>query len=385
MNYSIEEGNIIFNCAQYRGSLPFSISPKAIGQSQLADEDARLFILRSPYYKAAVDRFGISLDQRGKVTSLGYLFPVSLLDQANDQEYAEMKEWQQDMLYIGYRLLLDYCHENNKLFVNGNVVETLDDIKIGDDVFLLVYDGKVEKDEARIIPALYDKGFYLTGNPFERTRLYRSSYMRRIIDGDVRHKDLILKEATESFVKFGFIKDLYVNLMPYVQNGAFRYILLYQVIEYLMDLKKNETWFDSMNKFSAKHSNELIHRLLDTGKEESLINMVFAGVKRGDNVYLEFISYAKQLYDGVNKDRERNDDFPAYMYGARNVLVHNLKEAIDFKAIIDELAERYEKIICMLIMSVRIDECVGKGVFVYDINQKYKENVKAFSKLFHEG
>lgn len=383
MNYSIKDGNIEFRCAQYSGSLPFSISPEAIGKSRLADDDARMIFLRSPYFKAAIDRFGIYLDQGDKKISFGYLFPVSLLDKANDQEYAGMKEWQQDMLYIGYRKLLDYCHNNNKLFKEGIVIETLDDIKIKEDVFLFVYDGNVEKDEARIIPAMYDKGFYVTEDPYQRTNLYSSLYMKRLIAGDGHHNDLTLKEATKSFFKFGFVKDLYVNLMPYIENSAFRYILLYQVIEYLMDMKKNETWFNSMNNFSAQHSNELIHNLMETGKEESLINMIFVGVKRGDTIFHEFIDYAKQLYDGVNKKREKDDDFPAYMYGVRNILVHNLKEAVAFNPIIDELAERYEKIIGMLIMSVKIDECVGKGVFVYDMNQKYKENVRAFSNLFH--
>lgn len=383
MYYSIKDGNIEFHCAQYSGSLPFSISPAVLGKSGLADGDARLIFLRSPYYKAAIDRFSISLDQGDRKSSLGYLFPVSLLDKANDQEYATMKEWQQDMLYIGFKKLLDYCHSNNKLYKERVVVETLDDIKIKDDVFLFVYDGNVEKDETRIIPAMYDKGFYLTEDPYERTKLYGSSYMKRLIAGGGHHDDLTLKEATESFFKFGFVKDLYVNLMPYIENSAFRYILLYQVIEYLMDMKKNETWFNSMNNFSAQHSNELIHNLMETGKEESLINMVFVGVKRGDAIFREFIDYAKQLYDGVNKKREKDDDFPAYMYGVRNVLVHNLKEAIVFSSIIDELAERYEKIIGKLIMSVKIDECVGKGIFVYDMNQKYKENVRVFSKLFH--
>lgn len=386
MNYSLKDGNIEFSCVQYSGSLPFAISPAAVGKSDLAVDDAGVIYLRSPYFKAAIDRFGIFLKQDGGQESFGYLFPVSLLDKANEQEYENMKEWQQDMMYIGYRKLLDYCSDSdgNRLFDNGNVVETLEELNIGEDVFMLVYDKNVENDETKIIPALYDKGFYVTEDPFGETKLYGSSYMKRMIAGGGHHKDLTLKEATESFVKFGFVKDLYVNLLPYIENNAFRYILLYQVIEYLMDLKKNETWFDSMNTFSAKHSNELIHRLMDTGKEESLISMVFTGIQRGDSIYQEFIDYAKQLYDGVKKDGSKDTDFPAFMYGVRNILVHNLKEAIDFGEIIDELAERYEKIISWMIMNVKIDDCAGKGVFVYDMNQRYAENKRAFSKLFHE-
>lgn len=384
MNYSLKAGNIEFSCAQYSGSLSFAISPYAIGKSGLADEDAGVIFLRSPYYDAAINRFGLFLDQGGMKNSFGYLFPVSLLDKANEQEYSSMKEWQQDMMYIGYRKLLDSCNAGKKLCQDGVVIEDLEDIKIKEDVFLLVYDKKVENDETKIIPAIYDKGFYVTRNPFESTKLYNSSYMKRIISGDRLHKDLTLKEISESFVKFGYIKDLFVNFLPYIENSAFRYILLYQVIEYLIDLKKNETWFDSMNSFSAKHSNELIHKLMDVGKEETLINMVFAGVHRGDSMYQEFIDYAKQLYDGVKKERNKDTDFPALMYGVRNILVHNLKEAINFGSIINELAERFEKIICTLIMNVEIDECIGKGVFVYDMNLKYKDNVRTFSKLFHE-
>lgn len=384
MNYSLKAGNIEFSCAQYCGSLSFAISPRAIGKSGLDDEDAGVVFLRSPYYNAAINRFGIFLDQGGVKTSFGYLFPVSLLDKANEQEYLSMKEWQQDLMYIGYRKFLDSCNDSNKLYQNGIVIEDLEDINIKEDVFLLVYNKKVENDETKIIPAIYDKGFYVTRNPFESTKLYNSSYMKRIISGDRLHKDLTLKEISDSFVKFGYIKDLFVDLLPYIENSAFRYILLYQVIEYLIDLKKNETWFDSMNTFSAKHSNELIHKMMDVGKEETLINMVFAGVHRGDSVYQEFIDYAKQLYDGVKKERNKDTDFPAYMYGVRNILVHNLKEAIDFGSIINELAERYEKIICSMIMNVKIDECIGKGIFVYDMNLKYKDNVRAFSKLFHE-
>lgn len=387
MNYSLKEGRIEFSCEQYSGSLSFAIAPAAVGKSGLNDEDAGVIFLRSPYYNAAIDRFGIFLKREDGSHSFGFLFPVSLFDKANEQEYANMKEWQQDMMYIGYRKLLDYCSEggNNRLYDKGNVVETLEELNIGEDVFMLVYDKKVDNDETKIVPALYDKGFYVVSNPYISTKLYSSSYMKRLIAGDRHHKDITLKVATDSFVKFGFVKDLYINLLPYIENNAFRYILLYQVIEYLMDLKKNEIWFDSMNNFSAKHSNELIHRLMDTGKEESLINMVFTGIQRGEGIYQDFIEYAKQLYAGVKKDGSKDADFPAFMYGVRNILVHNLKEAIDFGDIIDELAERYEKIISWIIMNVQIDECAGKGVFVYDMNQRYKENVRAFSKLFHEG
>ena len=126
MNYTIAGGYIEFRCAQYSGSLPFAISTAAVGKSALADDDAGMLYLRSPYFKAAVDRFGIFMNQGGGGQSFGYLFPVSLLDKANEQEYADMKEWQQDMMYIGYKKLLDYCHEGNKLYDKGNVVATLE-------------------------------------------------------------------------------------------------------------------------------------------------------------------------------------------------------------------------------------------------------------------
>lgn len=384
MNYSLKDGNIEFSCAQYSGNLSFAITPAAEGKSGLTDDDAGVVYLRSPYYHAAMDRFGIFLKQDGVPKSFGYLFPVSLLDKANDQEYENIKEWQQDMMYIGYKKLLDLCHESNKLYHKGDLVEALEKIGVGDDVFMLVYDSNIEKNETKFVPALYENGFYKVPDPYGETRLYTSSYMKKMIAGEGHHKDLILKEATESFVKFGFVEDLYVNLLPYIENSAFRYILLYQVIEYLIDLKKNETWFNSMNTFSAKHSNELIHKLIETGKEESLINMVFVGWKRGADIYLEFNDYARKLYDGVKKEWNSDTDFPAYMYGVRNILVHNLKEAVEYGEVIDELAERYEKIITAMIMNVRINDCSGKGVFVYDMNQRYLENKRAFSKLFHE-
>ncbi len=385
MKYDIKYGNIEFSCAQYSGTLSFAIKPGSIGKSKLNYKDAGVIYLRSPYFKAAIDRYGIFLNRDGNQESLGYLFPITLLDKANEQEYENLKEWQMDMMYIGYKKFLDFCHENNMLCKDGNVVESLDKIEIGDDVFMLVYDINEEKDETKFIPALYEKGFYVVPNPYGKISLYSSSYMKRVIAGEGHHNDLILIEATDSFVNFGYVKDLYVNLLPYIKNSAFRYILLYQVIEYLIDLKKNEIWFNSMNTFSARHSNELINKLKETGKEESLINKVFVGWKRSDVIYQEFIDYAKKLYDGVKKEWTEDTDFPAYMYGVRNILVHNLKEAIEYDDIIDELAERYEKIITAMIMKVRIDDCVGKGVFVYDINVRYLENKRAFSKLFHEG
>ena len=384
MKYAIKDKNIEYSCAQYSGRLPFAIKPESIGKSELSYVDAGVVYLRSPYFKAAIDRFGIFLKRDGIRESFGYLFPVSLLDKANEQEYENIKEWQMDMIYIGYKKLLDFCHENNRLYQDGDVVETLDEIGFGDDVFMLIYDKNIETDETMFVPALYEKGFYVAPNPYVKTNLYTSSYMKRVIAGEGHHQDLTLIETTESFVKFGFVKDLYMNLLPYIESSAFRYILLYQVIEYLIDLKKNETWFNSMNTFSAKHSNELIHKLMETGKEESLINMVFIGWKRRDVIYQEFVDYAKQLYDGVKKEWTVDTDFPAYMYGVRNILVHNLKEAIEYGDIINELAERYERIITAMIMKVKIDDCAGKGVFVYDMNQRYLENKRAFSKLFHE-
>lgn len=384
MYYLIKDGNIEFSCAHYSGCLPFSISSDAIGKSGLADDDAGVLFLRSPYYMAAVDRFGVKLVLNGEIRSFGYLFPVSLLDKSNEQEYENMKGWQQDMLFIGYKRLLDFCHEGNKLYDKVNVVETLAEINVSEDVFMFIYDKKVEKDQMKFVPALYDKGFYLVKDPCGKEELYSSSFMKKLIMGQDHHEYFLLKEATESFVRFGFIKDLYENLLPYIKNTAFRYILLYQVIEYLMDLKKNETWFDSMATFTNKHCNELIHKLMDVGKEETLINLVFEGVKQGDSIYQEFKDNAIKLFEGVNKEVKTDTNFPAYMYGVRNILVHNLKEAIEYDNIIDELAERYEKIVCSLIMNIKIDECAEKRVFVYDLKQKYSDTLAEFSKILKE-
>lgn len=382
MNYIIKEGNIEFSCEQYSGTLPFSISPVAIGRSGLTDENAGVIFLRSPYFKAAIDRFGVYLDQEGRKSHFGYLFPVSLLDNANEQEYERMKEWQQDMMYIGFKRFLDSCHDGKKLY-DINVVETLEEIGVGEDVFIFIYDRDVEKEQTKFVPALYDKGFYVVKDPFGKEELYSSSFMKRMISADVHHKDLILKEATDSFVKFGFVKDLYVNLLPYIKNSAFRFFLLYQVIEFLIDLKKNETWFNTMATFPAKHNNELVHKLMEAGKEESLINKIFVGVRMGDDIYQDFMQYARLLYDGVDKKWNQDTDFPAFMYGVRNIIVHNLKEAIGFEELLVELSERYEKIIGSLIMSTKIDDCSTRGVYVYDLSRKYIENKREFSKLFH--
>lgn len=227
MNYEIKEGDIIFRCAQYTGRFSFSISSGAIGKSGVSDEDLRILYLRSPYYKAAVDRFGVSLAKHGQTKSLGYLFPVSLLDKANEQEYSSMKEWQQDMMYMGYKKLIDYCDAHNLLYVKGNVVETLDELSFGEDVFLFVFDRSIEQNETKLIPALYEKGFYVVSEPVRRDKLYSSSYMKRVILSEQHHKDITLKEVTESFNEFGYLKDLFVDLLPYIENSSFRFFFCF--------------------------------------------------------------------------------------------------------------------------------------------------------------
>lgn len=340
----------------------------------------------SPYYDAASRYFTVELSFIEDDARCGIIFPAILLDSNNSELYADMNLFQQHAILFGMYALLDNYAESIESSINKNMVLEFSDIPILDNLYIWVYDQTKLSRIDDVLPSLYSNGFLFIQEPFGgNDRFYISDYISRIKENEDKNKKKIkLDSITDTLADFQYLSVLYREILPLNIPPAYRFLLLYQIIEFLMDKKKNEILIENIASYKTRNRGDLRETIASTLKEDLLIDKIFDKIGESKPFHIDFISESKLFLRNIGKAPLKDEHFYNCMYGVRNVLVHNYKEAVKYPDQIKLLAECFELAIIDLVNQVNIKNDDSKLLFVVDKSQKYKENVHRLSKIFHE-
>lgn len=353
-----------------------------IEHNEIQKENIGIAYFYSPYFQAASKYFSIKVPKTEKGDEYwGMLYPICLFDDSNAMIYDELKTFQNSMLFSAFIEFVDLAISLEKVSCRDGAEYHYSDFSVPDSSYILIYDKTIFNGIDRTIASLYNMGFYYVDNPFVPNDYYYSSYQSSFLNDS--QKNLLIKFPATVFDGFEYMDNMYKQLLPKVASPFFRYLILYQIVEYLMEVKKNEVLFDNLNNFSKKPKNDIREDLQSSIKEERLIEKLYLEIPHTTGIYSDFCDKAKLLYCNVGKELPKEDNYIPYMYGVRNIIVHNFKTAIRNEDLVRELSEIFEKAIYELLLSVKVTNNDNKSLFVWDKSLSYKDNKRAFFELYH--
>lgn len=383
MDY-LKEDNVLI-CKKGAKSLSVNCMIPKIEPPEILPANVGVAYLYSPYFCAASNYFSIKIQKSNNQDEYwGMLYPMVLFDNENSILYNGLKKYQLSMLFSAFCSFVDLALNVGKLkFDTQEDCYNYADFATEESVFVFIYDKTVYADFNMIIGAFYDFGFYFIDNPYATDKFYKSEYQNSIFESQSVSKTLVLRKYSPIFEGFGYLENMYKRLLPRVESPLFRYFILYQVIEYLMEEKKDEVLFDELKSFSGKQKNDIRERIQSCLKEQNLIENLYSGVPHTNGIYADFCDKAKVLFEKVGKELPKAESFISYMYGVRNIIVHNFKSAMENEELVKKLSEMFEKAIYELLVKVNIKKVDNKKIFVMDRLLSYKENKRNFYKVYH--
>lgn len=354
-------------------AIPQSIKPA------IDTKNCRFCYFYSPYFKAASDFCGVKLNKPDG-EYWGMMSPICLFAIENQELYDGLKDYQYSMMLDSFKHYITDYYEQQYLKTSNKKDGTDFEINLPERIFIFIYDKSVCDDIASYLPSFYEKGFLFINTPFVTQNFSYSSFK---VNRIVHQSSIVVKKVSECFDGFTFLSTLYKESLPFNFHPAFRYLQLYQIVEYLMEIKKNEELFNKLQSSIDIFKNDFRESLQKVYKDESLINMLYEGVSRNDHLYEEFCSIADNLFEKINKEKPKtHNDFIAYMYGVRNAIVHNFKETSKFEEKILKLVEIFEVAIYELMITVKVERCDEKTLFVINRKNTFKTNKKAMKKVY---
>lgn len=283
--------------------------------------------LVNPYLNAENDFFKIKYSDK----SIGYIFPVSVLENSNEDEF---DEFLQAYKFYTIKFIIE-----NFDFSTVSELQTLNfsDLYHDDSIYSIVCISLVKDTEFNLemcLPSLALKGYYLfpLGTVPNVLSLAKecNNDLKALIDSkflQIRsNQSITIQKAKTKIGQISLLSLLYKKLLVENDNPLFRFLILYQVIELLLEKKIREgidlicLEKDNLNNF------DFFQRMHEINNTRSMINNLFDEVTFDDkneitNALKGFICQSFPKYS-----KQATGDC---LYDVRNLLFHDFKTIID--------------------------------------------------------
>lgn len=340
----------------------------------------------SPYYMAEDDNFCVIVKNGN---TIGWLITISYLQEDDESFICQHDKWLNRYAHIGISLFMTYLIEKEK----DNFLSKEDDFYLSSVDFpschAFIYRRSQIGDSYvfTLYPQFYNAGFYHVKTLFEASDeeiFYKSNYAENLIKASTKRKIYVSQiERTPELTKL--LRCLYENWLPYSYVNSFsRYIFLYQVVEYFMEMAFEKSLYVHIMDYNERRisKNDLRKCLTSDAEEITKIEMVFNGIPTNSQIVLDFIQNAKGFFDKIGIDFYETS-VGKYIYKVRNILVHNMRLALDYENEINEIVECFEKLIALKLSKLETTD-QDMHLVVCDISENYKKNRKRMRQVFKQ-
>lgn len=352
--------------------------------NELKSSEFGLAFFYSPYYTAEDDNLEVCI--KGGYT-IGWLITLSYLQEKDKDFIDQHKSWLNKFSSIGIPTLLAHIVEEEPEFLIYQDNEcSLSDIDLPVYHVFVYRISQISKDDIyKFLPGFYDEGFYHVNklsDAINESLFYKSSYEDNLIKDDKKRKINLSKiEYSDDLIKL--IRNLYEKWLPYSYVNPFsRYIYLYQVVEYFMEIAFEESLFVHIKDFNNKNinKNDLRKKITTDSEEIAKIEMVFNGFSSSHSVVLDFNNNVDKFLSKIGSELD-GKSIGKHVYKIRNVLVHNMRLAVDYENELNDVVECFEKLIAIR-LNMGMSDDHNKHMVVCDISERYKKNKKRMRKTY---
>tara|TARA_B100001179_G_C18596892_1_gene407755 strand:- start:199 stop:1347 length:1149 start_codon:yes stop_codon:yes gene_type:complete len=329
-----------------KSSLDFEYKPTVY--TEYDKNDYQLILLENKYLKAENDVFQVFGEKivNGKLVKnrLGWIFTISNLDSL-EHDYVDNVHLNK-YKFVAFLLILLNC---NKELIDYKEKYSLSDI-YEDNVIVFIVCKKnlnsiTESDIYDYFPSLIKYGYYEC-NHVENNR--NISHKKYFLD-ETRNKDkIVLKETDINIRENEFLYNLFTKYLKNLEHSLLRFHLLYQVVEYCIDIIFDNKSDKIIKKFSDNEmsKNEFIERINLSRKERTRVNILTENIVKKS----EYSNLKDNCVELLNScKREPKNTIGDLIYDVRNLVVH------DFKIIKDTEYEKLTDIVNdfeMLVVSI---------------------------------
>jgi hypothetical protein len=302
-------------------NIPLSFSEHSKRDYNSCDYDI-FFLLKKNVKESEVVR----LCKPGDNATVGYLLPLLSME-SNAHKHANDRSFLR-YAFIAIQELLRRCDIIGLMKeVKTNQIDyALSDLLHDEVVICIIYKVMLNiGDFSRIAPVLFKYG-YIKANSKKPSEL-----QYRIKNEDELTK-ITLHQISSEIIEAPLIDKILHEQFPYEKNIAFKFFILYQIIELLMERVYN--YFQNkiiaeliLYKDNLSKSKEILGAVQDVSSEKRRLKLLFTHfITTFDNkneLKDACLGINQRMIDGEVKDTK---DFVEYFYPIRNYIVHNYRK-----------------------------------------------------------
>lgn len=309
-----------------------------------------LFLFTNPYLGAENDIYQVYLQEH--VDRAGWIFPISALE-SNENNFAYNKVFN-GYRYVAYQLLLRYDKTFKTNVNNIKLTDIFDDNTI---VCILSKDDINRSSNfnlADYLISFYSYGYFkLEENkpqPIQQNIWFRDIFEFR----KERSRVTILKSGFD-LSKSDYVLNIFSNHLLYNDNLIVRFILLYQVIEELMQIESDQQIRDIINRYSTGLilKNDFKAEINEISSEFKLISLIIEKSGIEASLITDFKNKTQVLYENLNYNPNGIADFSKLVYSFRNLFTHNYRLMMNEEEKTNHVVCLFEHIIIQLLLGYK--------------------------------
>lgn len=315
-----------------------------------------LFLFTNPYLGAENDIYQVYL-QEHKYRA-GWIFPISALE-SNENDFAHDKVFN-GYRYVAYQLLLRY----DKTFkTNANNIKLTD---IFDDNTIVCILSKDDINRRRnfnladYLISFYSYGYFkLEEN--KPQPIQQNIWFRDIFEFRKARSRVIIQKSGFDLSKSDYALNIFSNHLLHNDNLIVRFILLYQVIEELMQIESDQQIQDIINRYSTGSipKNDFKAEINEISSEFKLISLIIEKSGIEASLISDFKNKTQVLYKNLNYNPNGITDFSKLVYSFRNLFTHNYRLMMNEEEKTNHVVCLFEHIIIQLLLGYKFSPLDG--------------------------
>lgn len=308
-----------------------------------SDFDVQLLI--HPFLNKESNVFVLESNLGERTETVGFIFPVSVLD---SDSFETNRDADNNYLFVAYKVLLERLDEIKQSAVS--LAECFED-----NICVCVLNRRTIGPERGIWSCIHSLrkcgySYFVANNNYKEVEGYTINMYKELIPSSKIYVDFFIPSMYSDPIIDGIIRAL-----PKADNLVYRFILLYQIIEFLISKSVSTSINEAISAYKTVPScseNDFLEKINHIRKERGVINEIWDNCKISSAGCSKlFNQHCKHLYDMANVATTQKDGGDLF-YSFRNFMVHSyrhlnpyIKELADtifyFEQVVLTIVEKY--------------------------------------------
>lgn len=303
------------------------------------DFDVQLLI--HPFLNNESNIFALESNIKTQRETVGYLFPVAVLDSNN---FEARRSSDNNYLFVAYKVLLERLHNIDE---SANSLGACFEENVCVCVLHLRTIGR-HQGLCNCIHSLrkYGYSYFVENNKYKGIEGYTINNYKELAPGSTMYIDF----SIPSMYSVPIIDEI-IRTLPNADNIVYRFILLYQIIEFLISKQISKSINDAIETYqsSSCSENDFLDTVNNVRRERAIINEIInsCGVASLD-CNKGFNNCCKHLYDLAGIIPQKNDEKNLF-YSFRNQMFHSFRYLSGLKEELANTVFYYEQIVLTIV------------------------------------